>query len=398
MNPMLDVALDVAPGIDVETWRLTVPAKGACCVLEDEAGRPLLLATTANLRHALVTKLGPAMTPELPSKRIDYAAVVRRVRYRLVYSRFEANWAYLENARTLLPQEYRKLIRHWRAHWVAVDFTQAHPRFEAVEQPTGDPATCFGPLPDGRAARRVIDLATDLFDLCRYHNILVQAPHGTACAYKQMNRCDAPCDGSVTMDAYREQLRRASRFIAEPREQWGEELAQQMQAAAAELKFEQAARFKRQLEQVRGTTDPALARPLAPLTQFKFVTLQRGSRKGNVRVFLIAPGRIEFAGEIAVKMREAQIAELAARAATLADEPIAAIGRSEAERISLVGWQLFAPENRRGVFIGASDAADPNRIADGMDQLTAADEKADDAPDIQDLGEDQVAQPKTLEA
>ena len=39
-----------------------------------------------------------------------------------------------------------------------------------------------------------------LRDLCRKHDILVQAPTGQACVYHEMGRCPAPCDGSMTLE------------------------------------------------------------------------------------------------------------------------------------------------------------------------------------------------------
>ena len=40
------------------------------------------------------------------------------------------------------------------------------------------PGVVLGPLPDKDAAGRMIETVIDCFDLCRYHHILVQAPHG----------------------------------------------------------------------------------------------------------------------------------------------------------------------------------------------------------------------------
>ena len=50
----------------------------------------------------------------------------------------------------------------------------------------------FGPIDDKHAAARLIELLEDGFDLCRFYSILVQAPAGLACAYKEMGKCPAP--------------------------------------------------------------------------------------------------------------------------------------------------------------------------------------------------------------
>ncbi len=69
VDPQLDDLLEVSPDADVESWRLSVPAKGACYLLEDEPGRAILLATTADLRQALVHRLSAVPTEASPGKR-----------------------------------------------------------------------------------------------------------------------------------------------------------------------------------------------------------------------------------------------------------------------------------------------------------------------------------------
>jgi hypothetical protein len=86
-TPTLTEAMAVDVAADVETWRLSVPAKPACYVLEDAQRQPVMIGTVADLRHALVRRLGPPESDQ-PTGRIDYRAIVRHVRYRLVHSRF----------------------------------------------------------------------------------------------------------------------------------------------------------------------------------------------------------------------------------------------------------------------------------------------------------------------
>jgi hypothetical protein len=364
--PDLTESIDVAPDRDVESWRLSVPAKGACYVLEDAAGLPVLLATCADLRHALVRRLGPQEACDGPSKRVDYRNVVRRVRWRPVFSRFEANWTYLENARRLLPRTYRRLVKHWRVYWVSVDLSATHPRFIASDRPAGPPDTCFGPLPDNRAARRLIEMLEDVFDLCRYHHILVQAPHGQACAYKQMGRCPAPCDGTVSMDSYREQVRSAATFLTGPREPWVERLTVAMKQAAAEQRFEEAQRLKRQIERI-GAAD--MRDSLATLADLRWLILQRGQRKGSVRALAAVGDTISYVCEINRGQGDALIPPLADRAAAMLGQKMRLPSDAAAEeRIGLIGWHLLGADRDPGIYLHLRDAS-TQRIREAVDQI-----------------------------
>lgn len=330
---------------DIERWRLNVPAKPACYLLEDEHHRPILLATVGDLRHALLRRLSE--TDEHGGKRIDYRELVRYVRWRDVCSRFEADWAYLHNARRLFADDFRKLTRNWRAWWIGIDLEDAHPRFVSRDQPSAPAGHCFGPLPERKLARRCIEALEDIFDLCREHHLLMQTPHAVACSYKQMGRCPAPCDGSITMDAYRDQLRDAVGLLTGDRQVHADRIAQRIREASAELNFELAARLKVQLDHVRSFDHEGLAR-LAPASQFNYVVLQRGRRKHHHRAFIVTPRRIHFAGEMVKRQRDAQIAYLA----DLAERVFAADADAEVApaEMGLVAFHLLG-SREEGTFL-----------------------------------------------
>ncbi|MBI1368992.1 MAG: hypothetical protein GC162_10105 [Planctomycetes bacterium] len=355
--PLLDASFDFDPAAQVEDWRLTLPAKPACFVLEDGAGRPILLSTMTNLRAALVHRLGAPAADE-PTRKVDYRAITRRVRYRPVFSRFEGQWVYLENVRTMYPRTYRKLIRRWRAMWIAIDPTEAHPRFVSVDRPLGKPAMCFGPFATTAAARRYVQMLEDLFDLCREYPLLVQEPHATACAYKQMGKCPAPCDGSVTMAAYREQLAAAVRFVTGPRADWRSEAEQAMRAAAGERRYEAAQKHKARLE-LASFADSAACAKLRPLEAFRFVSLQPGSRKGRVNMFTLTPQHITPLGEITPKNRDERLAAVLEAARTLSFDAI------DVDRASFAAWSIANP-HRTGRFLPVETLTEAT-LADAVD-------------------------------
>jgi hypothetical protein len=357
--PRLTATLEFDASADLESWRLSVPAHAACYSLEDEQGRTQLIATTGNLRNTLTRRLGPRDESQ-PSPGTDYRAIVRRVRYRPVYSRFEANWVYLENARLLQPRLFRKMMRHRRAAWICLNEADAHPRLVATDVPSS--SHCFGPFATVKLARGLVQLLEDLFDLCREHHLLVQAPKAVACSYKQMGRCPAPCDGSITMEAYRAQIRAAVEFLGGDHAAFITDAQKRMKQAAAELQFERAGQIKGQIDKARNA--PASR----SVSAFRWLLLQRGSRKGRVRCFLIAPGVVEFAGEMLTKWRDEQVG-------WLADQARRFFSRSHdtddaaAERTSLAAWHYVGGEREPGVFVPPEAACDVEGIRAAIERL-----------------------------
>ncbi|MEX2673436.1 MAG: hypothetical protein WD294_15155, partial [Phycisphaeraceae bacterium] len=330
---------------ETEDWRLNVPAKPATYLLEDAEHRPILLATVGNLRQALLRRLSEPT--EEGGKRIDYRALVRFVRWRDVCSRFEGDWAYLCNARRLFNDQWQKMTRNWRGWWIGCNLDEAHPRFVARDHPFTPTDQCFGPLPERRLARQCIEALEDAFDLCREHHLLTQTPNAVACAYKQMAKCPAPCDGTITMHAYRDQLRQAAAFLAGDRQPRVQQITQAIKAASAELNFELAATLKAQLDHVEHFASPSMAH-FAPASAFNYVVLQSGRRKHCVRAFVVTPARIHFAGEMQKRQRAQQMAYLV----DLADHYFEADASAELApaEVGLVAWHMQSAR-RAGAFL-----------------------------------------------
>src|SRR5687767_15253737 len=90
------------------------------------------------------------------------------------------------------------------AWFVHVNPGTTFPRYTKTIDPTGQTGVYFGPLEDKHAAHRLVHLAEAAFDLCRDYSILTQSPSGGPCAWRQMNKCVGPCDGTISLDAYRQ--------------------------------------------------------------------------------------------------------------------------------------------------------------------------------------------------
>src|SRR3982751_4909282 len=123
------------------------------------------------------------------------------------------------------------------AWFIQVDPTNNFPRYIKTIAPLGKRGSVIGPLEDKHAAQKLIQLVEDCFDLCRYYNILVESPNAKACAYKEMGKCPAPCDGSISLEQYRHLIDWSTKVLVDPADYVRQQQAR-MNQAAEELKFE----------------------------------------------------------------------------------------------------------------------------------------------------------------
>jgi excinuclease UvrABC nuclease subunit len=363
-SPIFQEQLDFDPAGDFEAFVKLAPAKWVVYLLCDADDRPVQLLCVKNLRYSLKRRLGLDGEQSGISKRVNYRELVRRVKWRRVDSAFEADWIYYEAARVVFPESYRGMVGFRPAWFVHVDPDAKFPRYVKTIELTPRPGELIGPLEDKHAAARVIELVEDAFDLCRYYNILVQAPAGSACAYKEMGKCPAPCDGSISIEQYRRLVEWSARTLVDPAE-FLREHAQRMNAAAAELKFEMAAKIKAYIEQV-GQLGKGAYRHVGRLRNFTYLSFQHGPRQGTARVFLITPGHIE---EVLGLINQPKPSEVLRTVLTLADDHFSdGVDTVGAERIGIVAHHLFSPKQRHGVFLRL-DRVDEKAIAGAYREL-----------------------------
>ena len=342
---------DFVPGGDFEAFLKAVPAKWVVYLMAGEGDTPVQLLCVKNLRASLERRLGVAASEEGeaagPSRKVNYREIVRRVWWRRVDSAFEADAVYLEAAREIFPQQYRGMLGMRPAWFVHVNPETTYPRYVKTNDPTGSTGTYFGPIEDKHAAQKLVHTMENLFDLCRDYSILTQSPGGP-CPWKQMGKCVGPCDGSVSLGAYRQLVGYSAAVLADPQD-YIREQTRRMQQAAAGLHFEAAQKIKAYIEQL-SVLGKGSFRHVRPLEEFRFIALQRGPRAGTAKVFLITPGRIdELAGLIADPAHPGELLGQILLAAHERDG--AAVDEIAVERIGVVAHHLFLPKAKQGVFL-----------------------------------------------
>ena len=344
---IFDASATFDPAGDLDAFLKCVPARWVVYLLCDAEARPVQLLCVKNLRASLKRRLGGEDTVG-PTRRVNYRELVRSIHWRRVDSAFESDWIYFEAARVVFPQSYRGMVGFRPAWFLHVDPDAPFPRWVKTIDLSERAGVYVGPVEDKQSAQKLIQLVEDCFDLCRYHNILVEAPFGKACAYKEMGKCPAPCDGSIEMDQYRHLIDWSAKVVVDPAD-FVREHERRMQQAASEQNFEAAGRIKQYVEQLSHFARGPF-RHARRLNDFIYISLQRGPRNATAKLYLITPGLIEeVVGLVCEPLRTGDIMrQVLERAEHRTNEPVDVIG---AERIGVVTHHLFAAKKAQGVFL-----------------------------------------------
>lgn len=338
---------DFDPAADFDAFLKSAPARWVVYLLADADDQPVQLLCVKNLRYSLKRRLGGEEQVG-PTRRVNYRDLVRRVYWRRVDSDFEADSVYLEVARALFPKTYQGMTGFRPAWFIHADPEARFPKWTKTIDLSVAGGQLVGPLEDKHSSGKLIEEIVDWFDLCRYYNVLCDAPKGLPCAYKEMGKCPAPCDGSISMEQYRRLVELSIKTVIDPSDAIRDH-TRRMQAAAKELRFEVAGKIKQYVDQL-SQLGKGPYRHVRRLEDFQFVSLQRGPALGTARVFLITPGTIEeIAGLIDEPKRPGELIRLALELA--AERTGSSVDTVGAERIGVVSHHLFQSKQTHGVFL-----------------------------------------------
>ena len=134
-----------------------------------------------------------------------------------------------------------------RAQWIKIT-DEAFPRLSIVAAVREDGATYFGPFARRQAAQDVVLALYDGFPIRQCTPRLSPTRRTSTCALAGMNRCCAPCDGSVDRAEYAalvEQVRAALSADARPAVTG---VSTRLRRLVAEQRFEEADTIRRRLE------------------------------------------------------------------------------------------------------------------------------------------------------
>ena len=193
------------------------------------------------------------------TKRVKLSEIARKIYYLCCWCDFNGSLQHYRIAKELFPSRYEELITFAKIWYVRINLAAKWPCFTVTDSPEGakQDVHIFGPLPSRKAASDYIISLNEAFGLCRQQCLIDDPAKAASCPYYQMGSCDAPCLGKTSREVYQCRVQHAAAAAGGRRREHKEWFEATMRTLAAEMKFEEAQRIKKQLEHLSALEEDA---------------------------------------------------------------------------------------------------------------------------------------------
>jgi len=267
-----------------------LPNKSGVYIMRDEKDVILYVGKAINL-HSRVRSYFRENIGRGPM--IDkMVSLVVRFEYIVTDSELEA--LVLEN--NLIKEhspKYNTLLKDDKTYpYIKVTVGEEYPRILFSREIKKDKSKYFGPYKSAMAVKDTIELLNKLFKLrtCNRRlprDIGLERP----CLNYHIKQCTAPCQGYVDKEQYRQQAAEALDFLNGNYNKILKDLEQQMNEAADQMAFEEAARFRDLYSSVKSVSEKQKITDSTGEDK-DIIALYRDEEEAVVQVFFVRDGKL----------------------------------------------------------------------------------------------------------
>lgn len=184
-------------------------------------------------------------------------AMVNKVEdFELIVTNSDVEALVLENnlIKDLRPR-YNVNLRDDKSYPYIKVTNEPYPQIYATRNVEKDGSKYFGPYTDVKNMKASLRMLNKIFKIrsCKYYidDEVIEKGKIRVCLDYHINKCDGPCEGLVAEKEYNEMVYQVMRVLRGKTDDLINELTQQMNQAASDMRFEEAAKLRDKIEQLR---------------------------------------------------------------------------------------------------------------------------------------------------
>ena len=226
-------------------------------LMKDDAGRVIYVGKAKNLRARAGSYFLKAAAEEQRTARL--VQEIRDIDFIDAESEIDALLIEARLVKDILPKFNRDLRDDKSFPYLEVHTYEEYPRVGFTREPQARGTKLYGPFTNPRALRGAIQVLQKVF---KFRTCTLDISESDErwrwfrpCLLHSIAQCTAPCNFRISKEEYRKGIHRLQQFLEGKRKPLLQQMRQEMAAAAQQLRFEEAARLRDEIQALESLDD-----------------------------------------------------------------------------------------------------------------------------------------------
>ncbi len=265
-----------------------LPTRPGCYLMKDGEGKVIYVGKAVNLRNRVRSYFHAPHQLSLRIRRM--VEKIADIEWILVDSELEALILEMNLIKKHRPHYNVRLKDDKRYPYIKVHWADDFPKVTVTRQMVQDGSRYYGPYTSVWAVHQTLDLLRRIFPYLTCDRVITGKDE-RACLYYDIKLCRAPCIGAIDRENYRQMIDDLCRFLEGRTEPIVSRLKSEMDQAAENLQFEQAAVLRDQIRAIE--TDVEKQKVISSeMIDSDVIALARDNGDACVQIFFIRGGKL----------------------------------------------------------------------------------------------------------
>ena len=269
-----------------------LPAKPGVYLMHDEKDEIIYVGKAISLKNRVRQYFQSSRNKGVKIKQM--VTHIRRFEYIVTDSELEALVLECNLIKEHRPKYNTMLMDDKTYPFIKVTVQEPFPRIMMVRRQAKDKAKYFGPFTSSQAVKDIIDMVRKLYHLrsCS-RNLPRDIGKERPCLYYHIKQCDAPCQGYISSEQYRESIDEVVKFLSGHYDGILKELEEKMMEASGQMEFEKAIEYRELIGSVKKISEKQKITDAGkPGEDRDVLAVAREEGDAVVQVFFIRGGRL----------------------------------------------------------------------------------------------------------
>lgn len=275
---------------DIEEELKKLPAKPGVYIMHDKKDEIIYVGKAISLKNRVRQYFQSSRN--LMPKIVQMVSHIDYFEYIVTDSELEALVLECNLIKEHRPK-YNTMLKDDKSYpFIKVTIQEEYPRILFAREMKKDKAKYYGPYTSGTAVKDTIELIRKIYKLrtCN-RNLPRDIGKERACLYAHIGQCDAPCQGSISLEEYRKNVDQAMEMLNGNYKPVIDMLTEKMQAASEQFAFEEAAEYRDLINSVKFVLQKQ------KITSYNqedrdIIAFARAGDEAVVQVFFIRSGKL----------------------------------------------------------------------------------------------------------